>query len=138
MISEAAEFDEFITDHRWAVLTHLRGDGGPVSSVVAYAREADEIVVSTPGKTFKRRALDRDPRVNLCILSNQEPFNFVALEGTATIETTHLEAATTAVFEQIASVGYRLPENLPAWLEQGDRVIIRISPVRVHGVIRPS
>ena len=92
MISEAAEFDQFITDHRWAVLTHLRGDGSPVSSVVAYAREADEIVVSTPGKTFKRRALDRDPRVNLCILSNQEPFNFVALEGTATIETTHLEA----------------------------------------------
>ncbi len=136
MISAVPEFDQFITDHRWAVLTHLRSGGSPVSSVVAYAREDDDIVVSTPGKTFKRRALVKDPRVNLCILSNQEPFNFVALEGTATIETVNLEAPTTRVFERIAPVGYQLPEDLPAWLEQGDRVFIRVTPARVHGVIR--
>ena len=55
MISTNPDFDTFIQAHRWAVLTHLKRGGAPASSVVAYAVEADSIVVSTPGKTFKRR-----------------------------------------------------------------------------------
>ena len=39
-------------------------------------------MVSTPGMTFKRSAIARDPRVNLCAISNAEPFNFGAIEGT--------------------------------------------------------
>ena len=60
MIGENSEFDQFITDHRWAVLTTMRNTGQPVSSVVAYARDGDTLVVSTPGETFKRKSLERD------------------------------------------------------------------------------
>ena len=49
MISQRKEWDDFLTQHRWAVLTTLRGSGEPVSSVVAYARDGDSLVVSTPG-----------------------------------------------------------------------------------------
>ena len=62
MISDNADHDQFISDHRWGVLTTLRLDGHPVSSVVAYARHEDTVVISTPGGTFKRKSLDRDPR----------------------------------------------------------------------------
>ena len=118
------------------MLTHLRAAGEPVSSVVAYAREGDTFVVSTPGMTFKRSAIARDPRVNLCAISNAEPFNFVAIEGTVDIQTTELEDPTMAVFDAIAGTGYEPPEDLPAWLEQQQRVILRIMPTRVYGVIR--
>jgi PPOX class probable F420-dependent enzyme len=136
MISENAEQDQFITDHRWAVLTTLRADGHPVSSVVAYARDGDTLVVSTPGMTFKRASLDRDPRATLCIIPNQEPINFVSVEGRVDIETTDLVANTRLVFENLAETGYTEPQDLQAWLDAQQRVIIRLHPQRVYGVIR--
>jgi PPOX class probable F420-dependent enzyme len=136
MITADADQDQFITDHRWGVLTTLRADGHPVSSVIAYAREGDTLIVSTPGTTFKRRSLDRDDRVTLCIVSNQEPFNFVSVEGRATIETSELVAGTLRVFENIADIGYQVPDDLDDWLTDQQRVLIRIHPERTHGVIR--
>ena len=60
--------DRFIGKHRWATLTVLRKNGSPVSSIVAYAVDGDALVVSTPGSTFKRRAMEAYARVNLCLL----------------------------------------------------------------------
>lgn len=136
MISDNAKFDQFITDHRWATLTCLRKDGSPLNALVAYAREGDTLVVSTPGGTLKRRAIARDARVNLCVFNDAAPFNYVAVEGTAVIETTDLEAATRAVFANITGFGFPLPEDLPGWLRAQARVIIRITPTRTSGVIR--
>lgn len=136
MISDRPEFDAFITEHRWAVLTTLRRSGTPVSSVVAYARDGDELVVSTPGATFKRRSIEASGSINLCVISNQEPFNFVAIEGRATVECDDLERRTLLVFDNIAGTGYDAPEDLAGWLTAQDRVILRLTPERVHGVIR--
>ncbi len=136
MIGSNPEQDQFVTEHRWAVLTSLRKDGQPVSSVVAYARDGDTLVVSTPGATFKRRSLARDPRATLCIVSNAEPFNFVSVEGRVAVETTDIEGGTRLVFANIAATGYPEPEDLPAWLEAQQRVLLRLHPERVSGVIR--
>lgn len=136
MITDKPEQDQFITEHRWAVLTTLRRGGQPVSSLVAYARDGDTLLISTPGSTFKRRSLARDARTTLCIISNGEPFNFVSIEGRAEIETADLVPGTRKVFENIAETGYPEPENLIAWLENEQRVLIRIRPERVTGVIR--
>ena len=136
LISEIENFDTFVSQHRWAVLTTLRADGSASTSIVAYARQGDDLLVSTPGSTFKRKTIERDPRVSLCIISNNEPFDFVTVEGMAQIETDDLIEGTRAVFANIEVVGYELPENLPEWLDSQQRVIIRITPERVSGVIR--
>ncbi len=136
MIGEKPDFDTFITEHRWAVLTTLRKSGHPSSSVVAYAREGDTLVVSTPGTTFKRASLDRDPRMTLCIISNAEPFNFVTVEGRVDVETAGIKEATRLVFANIADAGWREPDNLDEWLTTQQRVILRLHPQRVSGVIR--
>ena len=136
MISHSKAWDEFLTQHRWAVLTTLRRTGEPVSSVVAYARDGDSLVISTPGATFKRRSLEHDPRATLCVISNQEPFNFVSVEGRVALETHDLVRATRLVFANIAGTGYTEPPDLPGWLEAQARVIIRLTPERVYGVIR--
>ena len=136
MIAIPTIYDEFLSAHRWAVLTTLRGTGDPVNSVVAYAREGGNFIVSTPGVTFKRRFIDADPRVNLTAISNAEPFNFVAIEGMATVQTDDLLEATRSVFAAIADTGWEEPEDLERWLAQQKRVILRITPKRVTGVIR--
>ena len=136
MITDNAAQDQFLTDHRWAVLTSLRKDGQPVSSVVAYAREGDTLIVSTPGATFKRRSLARDPRATLCVISNSEPFNFVSVEGRVEVQTDELVSGTRAVFAAIADVGYTEPEDLEDWLRSQQRVLLRLHPDRVSGVIR--
>ena len=135
-MGSVAAFDEFLTAHRWAVLTTLRRSGMPASTLVAYARDRDTLIVSTPGHTFKRRSLEHDPRVTICCVSDAAPFNFVSVDGTATVEKTDLVAMTRRVFANIAGSGYAEPTDLQAWLDTQDRVIIRVHPQRVYGVIR--
>ena len=136
MISSNPEWHDFIHSHRWAVLTTLRAAGSPVSSVVAYAVDGDELVVSTRKPTFKCVSAERDSRVNLCVLSNQEPFNFVAIEGQCKVEHRGLVPSTKLIFRNIEGTGYDEPEDLQGWLDEDQRVIFRISPQRVYGVIR--
>ena len=128
--------DRFIGKHRWATLTVLRKSGSPVSSIVAYAVDGDALVVSTPGGTFKRRAMEADARVNLCIMSNEEPFDFVSLEATGEVLTENIADATKKVFKNIEAVGYTLPDPLDDWLAQQSRVILRLTVHRRHSVLR--
>ena len=128
--------DRFIGKHRWATLTVLRKSGSPVSSIVAYAVDGDALVVSTPGSTFKRRAMEVDARVNLCIMSNEEPFDFVSLEATGKVITENIAEATKKVFKNIEAVGYTLPDPLDDWLAQQSRVILRLTVHRRHAVLR--
>lgn len=128
--------DNFVSEHRWAVLTTLRHDGSPSASVVAYARQGDELVVSTRSIFFKVRSIDRDQRVSLTVISNAEPFNFVTVEGTAAIERGDVLDATRAVFANLAAINYPAPPDLRTWIEEQGRVIIRITPARVSGVVR--
>ena len=136
MISNESSWDQHITECRWATLTTQRRSGSPVSSIVAYARDGDELVVSTPGPTFKAKSIERDPKVNLLVFNNSEPFNYVSIEGHASVETEDLERRTHLVFEAITGTGYEEPDDLAGWIEQDKRVIIRITPDRVFGVIR--
>lgn len=136
MISSNREWNDFVLSHRWAVLTTLRAKGSPVNSVVAYAVDGDELVVSTRKPTFKCISARRDGRVNLCVLSNREPFNYVAVEGRCKVEQEELVRSTRLIFRNIEGTGYDEPEDLQGWLDEEQRVILRISPQRVYGVIR--
>ena len=136
MIGNDPDWDEFISTHRWAVLTTMRANGQPSTSMVAYARDQDSLIISTPGTTIKRSTIERNPRVALCVISNSEPFNFVTVEGTAEVETNNLLENTRRVFANITDAGWEEPADLPAWLESQQRVILRVSPQRVSAVIR--
>ncbi len=136
MISTNSSWDEHISKCRWATLTTVRASGSPVSSIVAYARDIDDLVVSTPQRTFKVETIRRNSMVNLCIFNNAEPFNYVSVEGLAEIEADDLVRTTRLVFENISGTGYEEPEDLERWLQDDGRVILRIRPKRVFGVIR--
>jgi len=92
--------------------------------------------VSTPQPTFKVKSIGRNPMVNLCVFNNAEPFNYVSIEGMAEIETSQLVRATRLVFQNIEGTGYEEPDDLEGWLKMDNRVILRIRPQRVFGMIR--
>ena len=136
VLQTSPETRAFLDSHRWAVLTVLRDSGAPVSSMVAYVCDGDDVLVSTPGPSFKARCIERDARVNLCAVSNNEPFSFVAIEGAARIETQDLKAQTLKIFDAIADTNFQPPPDLDAWLHAQQRVILRITPERVTAELR--
>ena len=85
---------------------------------------------------FKRKTLEKDNRANLCIVPNEEPFNFVSIEGDVAVEKENLVRNTRLVFKNIQNTGFDEPEDFEGWLESQQRVILRIKPTRVYGVIR--
>lgn len=138
MIGSNPALDQFLSEHSWAVVTTLRKDGSASSSVNAYARDGDTLIVSTTRSRLKVKTLERDPRITLCVLTDGVPFNFVSVEGTARIEYFEdgIVEATRKLFANIQGAGYSEPPDLEAWLKREGRVIIRVHAERVSGVIR--
>ena len=96
------------------------------------------MVVTTLGKTFKRRVLERDPSATSSAHNNQLPFNFDPLETVVTVENEQLDPSTRLLFENHKAVGYALSEDSGQWLKASERVILRIQPEHFHGVIRAA
>jgi PPOX class probable F420-dependent enzyme len=80
------EQDAFIDKNRWAVVTTLRKDGSPASSVIFYARQGDELLFSTTESRLKAKTLRRDPRIGVTVLDDGAPYGYVSVEGTGAVE----------------------------------------------------
>ncbi len=137
MIGTEAQ-DGFINKNKWAVVTTLRKDGSPASSVVFYAREGDTLLFSTTEQRTKARTLRHDPRITLTALDEGAPFGFVTVEGTATV---HPVATDPWALEghYLILKAMRGPDATPPagyrerLLAEG-RVIVKITPARISGV----
>lgn len=69
---------------RTAKVATVRKDGRPHVAPVWYDLEADGTIVFTTGaSTAKGYALQRDPRLSLCVDDERPPFAFVMVEGVA-------------------------------------------------------
>jgi PPOX class probable F420-dependent enzyme len=83
-------------------LATVRADGRPHVVPIWFALDAStaeadapigDIVFNTGTGTVKGRALQRDPRVGLCVDDERPPFNFVSIEGVATLSEDLAEVA---------------------------------------------
>jgi len=134
MIGNEAQ-DAFITKNRWAVVTSLRKDGSPTSSVVFYAREGDELIFSTTLDRVKTKTIARDPRIALAILDEGPPFGFVTVEGRATIQSEGIVPGHIEVNKAMRRLAeFTPPEGYEEGLKDAGRVLIRLRAERVSGV----
>ena len=129
------EQDAFINEQRWAVVTSLRGDGTPTNSVVFYAREGDEIFFSTTADRLKAKTVRNDPRIAITILDEGAPFRFVTVEGEATIQTEDIGPGHVAVNKAMRRADFTAPEGFEERLKKDGRLLIRLKPTRVSGVV---
>lgn len=128
--------DAFISSQRWAVVTTLRGDGSPSNSVIFFARDGDTLLFSTTTDRLKARTLALDPRIAITVLDEGAPFRFATVEGTATIEHENLVENHVLINRAMRNdPAWQAPEGMLERLQGEGRVVIRVHPERVSGVV---
>ncbi|HML97811.1 MAG TPA: PPOX class F420-dependent oxidoreductase [Tepidiformaceae bacterium] len=131
------EQDAFVRSMKACVVTTLRKDGSPATSVLFYAVDGDELLLSTTKDRLKAQTLRRDPRIVVTVLDEGAPYQYVSVEGTARLEDDDLVAAHTLINRAMRGAPeWAPPEGFEARLKGEGRVVIRVTPGRVSGVVR--
>jgi PPOX class probable F420-dependent enzyme len=122
----------FVREHRTCVLGYARQQHGPAMTVVYYVTDGDDILVSTMAARGKAKAVDRDPRVSLCVLDEGWPLSYLQVYGTAVVERDEGQAAD--VLRRIVELMAGEPVPAERWpqiaelAKQEERVVLRVTP----------
>jgi len=118
---------EFIRGNHRAVMATYRADGRPQMSPVGVGvDEAGRAVVSTRETAMKARNLRRDPRVSLCVVTNDWYGQWVYIDGRA--EVVSLPDAMEPLVDYYRTVAGEHPDwdDYRAAMERERRVIVQI------------
>ncbi len=139
-----AHHRDFVARNRFCVVSWHRSssDEGPPLTPVFYVTDGDDVLISITEQRAKTRALRRNPAVSVCVLSEEMPYPYVTLFGTARIETS-LDAAYDVMARVLESMGRTLDDDgrraLRERVEREQRVVLRVTPERaVSNVPAPS
>src|SRR6516164_10897809 len=71
---------------RTGMLGFVASDGRPLVTPVWFVVDDGELVFATHRDTPKYRALQRDPRVAICVDDPHPPYSFVQVQGVASVQ----------------------------------------------------
>ncbi|MCZ0988509.1 PPOX class F420-dependent oxidoreductase [Streptomyces diastatochromogenes] len=115
------------------VVGTVQPDGSPQLSPVWVKRDGDQVLFSTTVDRRKKKNLDRDPRVSVVVQDPQMPYVYAEIRGTAELST---QGARELIDElSLKYTGKKYAEFNPASAEDADRVIVRITPEKVVGMM---
>jgi len=77
---------ELLAGPNFASIATTNADGTPQQTVVWVGERDGRVVFSTVRGRAKERNLLRDPRISVLVLDAEDPYRFVTLVGTATLE----------------------------------------------------
>ena len=121
----------FLRVHHRAVLATARADGRPqLSPVAATADDDGRALISTRETAVKARNVARDPRVSLCVFTDQFFGEWIQAEGTA--EIVHLPEALDLLVDYYRRIAGEHPDwdDYRAAMERDQRVLLRIAITR--------
>ncbi|MDT0345758.1 PPOX class F420-dependent oxidoreductase [Streptomyces litchfieldiae] len=128
----SAELKKYLDDSRaFATVATLLPDGQPHLTVVWLKRDGDDLVFSTTTDRIQGKNLARDPRITVMINPPENPYTYAAVRGTATVT-----PDTTRELVNELSLKYTGKEYAsfnPASINDGPRVIVRVTPNRITG-----
>ena len=115
----------FIRDNPYyAVVTTMREDGSPHSTVVWATEEDGKVLINTTTRRAKGRHLARDPRVAV-VVTSPDGYHWIAVSGTAELTTDGANDDIEALSEKYDGKPFRA-------LEDGEiRVTARIEPDQI-------
>lgn len=70
---------------RTGMLGYVAADGRPLVAPVWFVVDDGQLAFNTGRDTSKGRALDRDPRVVICVDDPHPPYSFVQVQGVAAV-----------------------------------------------------
>ncbi len=78
----------FIRDNQFcAVVTTLREDGSPHSTVIWVDERDGRVLFNTAYPRAKPRELEHDPRASVTVVDPADPYRWIAISGTVTLTT---------------------------------------------------
>src|ERR1019366_6419719 len=109
-----------------------RRNAGPAMTVLYYALDGDDLLISTMAARGKAKAVRRNPKISLCILDEQWPLTYLQVYGDATVEDDFDQAV--AVRRQVIDLmaGEEMPasklQEIQRMVRDEERVVIRFKP----------
>ena len=116
--------DSFIREHRLAVVSTVKKDGGPQATPVYYVYDGDKLFISVTATRKKTLNVQRDPRVAVTILAEERPFKHVQVTGRAEITGDNL----VDMSHRIWSTFREPPEDFAKLLADQKRVLMVVTP----------
>jgi PPOX class probable F420-dependent enzyme len=115
------------------VLATAAPDGRPRQSVVDYARDGDQLLVSTRSARLKARDVQRTDWASLCVRADGQPYSWATLAGPAESLAKDIGPPTALIIQHIADNEPPEAQSDEA-LAAVDRVILAISVERVSAM----
>ncbi|WP_067698884.1 PPOX class F420-dependent oxidoreductase [Nocardia jejuensis] len=118
----------------FATVATIGTDGQPHLTVVWLVRDGDDLLYSTTVSRRQYRNLIRDPRATVMIVPPESPYVYAEIRGTVTVEPDPDRALPDQVSLKFTGKNYR-DFNPSGADDPADRVIVRITPAKVHSRI---
>ncbi len=127
-------FHDLFDEPNFATFATVMPAGTPQQTVVWIDREErdgeDRVLVNTERGRQKERNVQRDPLVGVCVIDPDDPYRYVSVRGR--VEEVTAEGADDHA-DALAKQYMGVEEYPNREEEEGERVIIRIEPLRVTG-----
>jgi len=121
---------KFLEEHRFGVLGVERDGKPPHLTPVYYVLDGDDVIVSITRSRVKARLIEKAGRVTFCVLDEQFPFDYVAINGTARLEDDGAVDVMARIGEKMYGrpVGPEMRPMLEERAEKEVRIVLRITP----------
>jgi len=109
------------------VVTDLRPDGSPHSTVVWVDVDDEGVSFNTAWPRAKPRYLSNDPRLSLTVVDPGDPYRWISIDGTATL----VDEGADAQIDRLATK-YVGVDSYPWHKPEETRVSVRVAPRRIE------
>ena len=115
----------------FATLATVGRDGQPHLTVIWLERDGDELVYSTTVDRQQYKNIVRDPRVTVMIVPPGDPYVYAEIRGSVTVTPDTARELPDRLSHKYTGKPYA--EFNPASVNDGERVIVRVTPTAVRG-----
>ncbi|MDT0347358.1 PPOX class F420-dependent oxidoreductase [Streptomyces litchfieldiae] len=116
---------------RTGMLSTVRADGRPHVAPVWFVPDGEELVLTTDATSVKGRNMARDPRVSLGVDAPRPPYDFVVVEGVASLSEDPAELLTWATRIAARYMGEERAREFGERNGVPGQLLVRIRPERV-------
>ncbi|MEU9197587.1 PPOX class F420-dependent oxidoreductase [Streptomyces hundungensis] len=111
----------------------IQPDGSPQVSPVWVKRDGNDVLISTTVDRRKEKNLRRDPRVSVLLQRFDSPYEYAEIRGTAELTTEGGQELIDELSMKYSGKKYR--EFNPASVDDAPRVVVRITPRKIVGML---
>jgi PPOX class probable F420-dependent enzyme len=117
---------ELLRGKHFGVVATVGPDGAPQTSVVWLDTDGEHLIFNTTNSRAKSRNLRRDPRVNVTVWDNDNPYLYFEVAGKAELDTEGANEHIGELSRKYNGTDFHAPT---------DRVIVRVKPERISGYL---